>query len=258
MPKPAFSPTRIAAARTIGASVAAVWISQHAPGLDLCLVEGVSHLSILMADSPAADAMQAFFDGGRDHLAAIGLGLADRAGELRIALDSGMRESLDEIREHAGRGTDALVGTFRSGIAKTDEFASFLLLETGFAKDEGKALEVLESGKGILDALHGIIKAWGVFTLARKAWNWGMGRAPEAPAPVADPDAAIEPVVTDPTTIKTPDTQPGHGRTLQLVTIEHDALVESAANTPARPEAGKTQEATDPEAEHCRENQPCI
>lgn len=187
MTQPVFSQTRKAAARTIGASVAAAYLAQYAPGLDLCVMEGMSQLNMLMADAPAYDALQAFFDGGRDHIAAIGLGLAERADELRMTLDAGLRESLDEIAGHVGRGASVLAGSFHDGIAKTEEFASFWLLQTGLVHDEIAATEAVDSGKGVIDALYGIVKAWGAFSLARKAWKWGVERCSAEKA--ADPGA---------------------------------------------------------------------
>lgn len=160
----------------IGAATASAWLLSGTAMPVEHLTSGLEMVRNISGHEIDLNMVDSFMQGGRDHLAAIGMGLAESAQTAGLKLCEKITAPLAEMRLHLGDRLVEVKAALESRMSFGEDRAAFWLHQAGFAHSQEDAMEVVDAGKGMLDALHGIVKAWTVFTLASHAIRWGVAK----------------------------------------------------------------------------------
>lgn len=158
-------------AGSVGVATASAWILSDASAPFAHIETGLRIIGSLTGESPSPDMVLEFLSGGQNLIGIAALELGDKLELQGQAVPDSLAGSLTEMRAQIGEIYHDLKVWMGSSVTRVQ--AQFFKAPEAAGPD---GPSVFDAGKGLVEALHGAVKAWVVFSAAKRAFRWAMDR----------------------------------------------------------------------------------
>lgn len=164
-------------AASLGAASVSAWMLSGAHLPFDHIESGLNLLSRSADIETGSDEIQSFFAGGQDFLASLGANIASRLHGTGQEIPESATAPLGEMSRHIEERREAIYGwTGRNLEAVSDHMARV----SACTAQGPHGIEAVDAGKGFMDALYNVIKAWAVFSAVKKAFTWAASEVSKA------------------------------------------------------------------------------